>query len=184
MQLVLSEIPDVLHYISLIARFGSEKKFPWGHIDSVLRFYFIVLFSAFEKEIGGLWAAECLLQVSASIKIKMSISQKALSFLQGYIFARSFGEKKFHLDKAQKFQEHHRLPKLCTPCWLCSIPFITGFYLKKEKREREWEGTLLWIKCLLLLNLRISLWKFKSTAESMKIKLKHIKTGVVLNCQI
>lgn len=25
---VLSEIPDVLHDISLIARFGSEKKFP------------------------------------------------------------------------------------------------------------------------------------------------------------
>lgn len=47
---VLSESPDILYNISLIAGFGSYKKFPWGHIDSVLRFYFIVLSSALRKE--------------------------------------------------------------------------------------------------------------------------------------
>lgn len=62
MQLVLSEIPYVLHCVSPIARFGSEREFPQGHIDSVLRFYFLVLSSAFEKEMEGLWAAECLVQ--------------------------------------------------------------------------------------------------------------------------
>lgn len=54
MQLVLSEIPYVLHCVSPIARFGSEREFPQGHIDSVLRFYFLVLSSAFEKEMEGL----------------------------------------------------------------------------------------------------------------------------------
>jgi len=58
----------------------------------------------------------------------MSVSQKALSFLQGFIFAGSCGGKKFHLTKAQKFQELHYIPNLCTPRWLGFFPVITDFY--------------------------------------------------------